>query len=219
MTKNTLRAALLVAAPLLLQACATKGYVKEHIATSRFQSDSAYSAALASGLATERDARVAGDSENASRIATLRTDLDSMRTQFSARIAVVEDGIRFALPVTFAFDDATVSAQNTALLERFAAVAKKYYPTSQITVEGFADPAGSARYNLALSRKRADNVKSQLTSLGVDGTQLRTVGYGETRLITPGAVRADRGAEANRRVVFVIETGAAEAAMVASAMP
>ena len=174
---------------------------------------SAYSAALA----TERDARVSGDNENAARIAALRTDLDSMRTQFNARIAVVEDGIRFALPVTFAFDDANVSGNNTALLERFATVAKKYYPDSKITVEGFADPAGSARYNLALSQRRADNVKAQLSNLGVASTQVRAVGYGKTRLIAPGATHSEPGAEQNRRVVFVIETGAAEAGMVASA--
>ena len=209
---NTLRVAMLAAAPLLLQACATKGYVRDHIAASRLQSDSAY----ASALATERDARISGDTENASRIAALRTDLDSMRTQFNARIAVVEDGIRFALPVTFAFDDASVSANNAALLQRFATVAKKYYPDSKITVEGFADPAGSARYNLALSQKRADNVKAQLSSLGVNSSQVRAVGYGKTRLIAPGATHSEPGAEQNRRVVFVIETGAAEAGMVAS---
>lgn len=209
---HSLRAAMLAAAPLLLQACATKGYVRDHIASSRLQSDSAY----ASALATERDARMSGDTENASRIAALRTDLDSMRTQFNARIAVVEDGIRFALPVTFAFDDASVTGNNTALLERFATVAKKYYPDSKITVEGFADPAGSARYNLALSQKRADNVKAQLSSLGVNASQVRAVGYGKTRLIAPGATHSEPGAMQNRRVVFVIETGAAEAGMVAS---
>lgn len=206
----SVRAAMIVASPFLLQACATKGYVKEHIATSRLQSDSAYSSALS----TERDARVSGDSENAMRIVALRNDLDSMRTQFNARIAVVEDGIRFALPVTFAYDDATVTANNAALLERFAMVAKKYYPTSQVTVEGFADPAGSARYNLGLSQRRADNVKAQLSSLGL--SQVKAVGYGKTRLIAPGATRSEPGAEQNRRVVFVIETGAAEAATVAS---
>lgn len=210
--RHTVRAAMLVAAPLLLQACATKGFVREQVATSRMQSDSAYSSALA----TERDARISGDSENATRISALRTDLDSMRTQFNARIAVVEDGIRFALPVTFAYDDATVNETNAALLQRFASVAKKYYPESVITVEGFADPAGSARYNLALSQRRANNVKQQLTSLGVNSTQLRTVGYGETRLISPGATNAEPGAERNRRVVFVIETGAVEAATIAS---
>jgi outer membrane protein OmpA-like peptidoglycan-associated protein len=198
---------LLSAAPLLLQGCATKGFVREQVSAVRLESDSA--------LARERAERVQGDNENAARIAALRTDLDSMRTQFGAKIAVIEDGIRFAMPVTFAFDDATVTDANRPLLERFARVAQHYYPGSTITVEGFADPAGSARYNVALSQRRADNVSRTLSSLGVAPTQLRTVGYGKTRLVTPGAAKDDPGAEKNRRVVFVIETGTAEANAIA----
>jgi peptidoglycan-associated lipoprotein len=211
-SRQILRAALFVAAPLALQACATKGYVREHIATAQLQSDSALNVAIS----TERAARTQGDSDNAARITALRSDLDSMRVQFNAKIAVVEDGIRFIVPVTFGYDDANVPDKDKAVLERFAKVSQKYYPGSQITVEGFADPAGSTKYNLGLSKRRADNVGQQLATLGVPQGQLRTIGYGESRLITPGAKKDDPGAEKNRRVVFVIETGAAEAATVAS---
>lgn len=206
--RQVLRAVLFVAAPLAVQACATKGFVREQIAATRAQSDSA--------LAYERTARVQADNEQAARLASLRADLDSLRTQFGTKIAVIEDGIRFLMPVTFAFDDATVTSADRPQLERFARVAQRHYPGATITVEGFADPAGSDRYNLALSRRRADNVGLTLASLGLPSTQLRTVGYGETRLVAPGATHNEPGAERNRRVVFVIETGAAEAAMVAS---
>ena len=207
MTRPSLRAAMFLAAPLLLQACATKGFVREQVATSRLQTDSA--------LAVERDARMQGDNELANRIASLRADLDSMRTQFGAKIAILEDGIRFAVPVTFAYNDANVAQRDQAVLQRFARVSQKYYPGSKITIEGFADPAGSDSYNRVLSQRRADNVTSQLASLGVPRGSLRAVGYGETRQIAPGAVRDEPGAVRNRRVVFVIETGAAEAGMVA----
>jgi peptidoglycan-associated lipoprotein len=206
--RKILRAALFVAAPFAAQACATKGFVREQIAATRLYSDSA--------VASERAARIQADDEQRARIAALRTDLESMRTQFGAKIAVIEDGIRFAMPVTFAFDDATVTSTDRPQLERFARVAQRYYPSSKITVEGFADPAGSDRYNRALSRRRADNVGQTLESLGVPSSQLRMVGYGETRLIAPGATHNEPGAQRNRRVVFVIETGAAEAGMVAS---
>jgi hypothetical protein len=36
--------------------------------------------------------------------------------------------------------------------------------------------------------------------------ELNAIGYGETRLVTPGASHDQPGAELNRRVVFVIET-------------
>ena len=199
------RVALVLISAAGLQACATKGFVRKEVAVSR--------AAMDSALVAERDARVAGDADLAARVAALRTDLDSLRTQFGARIAMLEDGIRFAMPVTFAFDDASVNADARPLLERFARVANKYYPASTITVEGFADPAGSQSYNLALSRARAENVARELQSLGLTGNPLRTIGYGEVRQVAPGAQKDDPGAQANRRVVFVIENAGPEASI------
>lgn len=196
------RAALVLLSAAGLQACATKGYVRNQVAVSR--------AAMDSALVAERDARVSGDAELSARIAALRTDLDSLRSQYGARIALLEDGIRFAMPVTFAFDDATVNAEARPMLERFARVVNRYYPTSTITVEGFADPAGSQSYNLALSRMRAENVASTLQAVGLTSNPLRTIGFGEVRLVTPGAEKDDPGAQANRRVVFVIENAGPE---------
>jgi len=199
------RTALVLVAPLTFQACATKGFVRNEVATVRVASDSA--------LAAERQARIDADAELATRIAALRTDLDGLRKEFGAKIAATEGALKFAMPVTFAFDDATVTEQARPMLERFARVAKSYYPTSTITIEGFADPAGSEQYNLQLSRERAENVQRALASLGLDGNPLRVVGYGESRQVNRGAEKNDPGAQANRRVVFVIESAGSEAAI------
>lgn len=201
------RAALVVAAPFVLQACATKGFVRNQVSSERSRADSL--------VATERSQRVAGDSANAARIDALRTDLDSMRKEFGAKIAMVEDGLRFAMPVNFAFDDASIREQDKPMLDRFARVAQKYYPGSVITVEGYADPAGSMRYNLGLSQRRANAVKDALSQLGLAGDQVKAYGYGKSRLVVPGAAKDQPGAEKNRRVVFVIESGAADAGAVA----
>lgn len=162
--------------------------------------------AVQGSVASERTARIAADSGLAADITTLRSDLQNLRTEFGARITAMEQGMQFAFPVNFAFDDATVQAENQAALTRFAQVAQKYYPGAMITVEGFADPAGSTRYNQQLSARRAESVKSYLTSQGLDGSLLKTVGYGENRQVVPGASRDAQGAEMNRRVVFVIES-------------
>ena len=135
----------------------------------------------------------------------LRTELQTLRTDFGAKIAAVEAGMQFALPVNFAFNADQLRDEDHAALNKFAQVVQKYYPGSKVTIEGFADPAGSARYNLSLSRRRADAVKAYLASQGVTGNELATVGYGEARLVTPGAWGDKPGAELNRRVVFVIE--------------
>src|SRR5207249_11656176 len=60
--------------------------------------------------------------------------------------------------------------------------------------------------SLDLSRRRAEAVKSFLVAQGVAPQQVKTVGYGKTRLVVPGAWGDRAGAESNRRVVFVVET-------------
>jgi peptidoglycan-associated lipoprotein len=199
------------------------------------------SAALLTGCATqhsvkrvralaenERSDRIAADSAFARQmgalqgdVSQLRTDLTAMRTEFGAKITAMEDGLKFAFPVNFAFNDANVRPEDQAALDRFAAVSQKYYPGAKITVEGFADPAGSARYNIDLSKRRAESVSGYLTGKGVPNDVLRTVGYGKTRLVVPGAAADAPGAEQNRRVVFVIESKgeAAPANQTASAAP
>jgi peptidoglycan-associated lipoprotein len=199
-----------LASVTMLQACATKGFVREQVGMVRDT--------LGAQIATERSERVAGDEALRSELAALRTELQSMRTEFGAKITALEDGLRFAFPVNFAFDDASVREQDQAALDRFVQVAQKYYPNATITVEGFADPAGSTAYNRQLSERRASSVKSYLVGKGMGDMQLRTVGYGESRQVNQGAWGEDAGAEANRRVVFVIEhVGNANAVAVAPA--
>ncbi|MDB4884807.1 MAG: OmpA/MotB domain protein [Gemmatimonadetes bacterium] len=176
-------------AMLSLSACATKG-------------------ALRQGLEDERSARIAADNEQRAEIAALRTDLRGLRTEFGARIAEVADGLQFAFPVHFAYDDATVRSADHAALDRFATVVQRHYPGAKITVEGFADPAGSAQYNLALSQRRAEAVRRYVNARGIDPSLVNAVGYGKSRLVRRDAARAMPGAELNRRVVFVVETPA-----------
>ena len=181
-------------------ACATKGALRRGMAEQR------------AALETERIARLAGDSANSADVQMLRTDIEalrrdlqSLRTEFGAKIAQVENGLEFAFPVNFAFDDATVREQDVAALDRFSDVVQKYYGGAKITVEGFADPAGSDAYNRALSQRRADAVRAYLAQRGLS-QEVQAVGYGETRPVVPGAERDAPGAEMNRRVVFVVES-------------
>ena len=196
-----MRTLTLCAAGLLsLSACATKGALRKGLE------------AQTAALESERAARTAADEANKAELkaelATLRTDLQGLRTEFGAKITEVSEGMKFAFPVHFAFNDATVRETDVAALDRFASVVTKHYPGAKVTVEGFADPAGTARYNLALSKRRAEAVKNHIASKGVDGSLVEAVGYGKTRLVNRGASGDQPGAELNRRVVFVIETPA-----------
>lgn len=212
--KASLRvAAVTVLAAPLMAGCVTKGAFRREMASVR------------SEMATERGQRVAGDSAlrtdvDAVRaeVTSLRGELGALRTEFGAKITAMEEGVQFAFPVNFAYDESGIRAEDRAALDRFARVAQKFYAGSAITVEGFADPAGSQRYNLALSRRRAESVRAYLASQGITAPQLKAVGYGEQRLVAPGASGDEPGAQANRRVVFVVETRGDVSAMTASAL-
>jgi peptidoglycan-associated lipoprotein len=191
-----------------LSACATKGYVNKRVDTV---------------VATERTARETADATLTTDVAALRTDLtalrndlQTLRNEFGARITAMEDQVKFTMPVHFAFDDASVRQEDQAALQRFAQVANKYYNGAAITVEGFADPAGSTRYNAQLSKRRADSVKDFLVAQGLNDGLLKTVGMGESRQVRPGASKDAEGAELNRRVVFVIESPGVGAATTAA---
>lgn len=164
-------------------------------------------------LANEARERAASDSALAQQlgmvrgdVTQLRNDLENMRKEFGAKITAMEDGLHFAMPVNFAYDDANVRTQDQGQLDRFARVAGKYYPGSKITVEGFADPAGTTRYNQELSLRRANSVRAYIVAQGLSTNDIQTVGYGKNRPVVPGASRDMPGAEQNRRVVFVIES-------------
>jgi outer membrane protein OmpA-like peptidoglycan-associated protein len=191
---------LCAASMFTLSACATKGYVNKRV--------DAQAVAQTAALDSERTARVQGDEANKAEIASLRNDLQTLRTEFGAKITEVSQGLQFAFPVHFAFNDATVRTEDAAALDRFANIVSKHYTGAKVTVEGFADPAGSNRYNAALSKQRADAVKAYVSSKGLDASLINSVGYGESRQVNQGAWGDQPGAELNRRVVFVIETPA-----------
>jgi peptidoglycan-associated lipoprotein len=193
-------AALLVAG-LVVSGCATKGALNKAMTEQR------------AALDAERAERVAADERLSADLAQLRTDLQAMRTEFGAKISAVESGLSFALPVHFSFDDANVQSGDRAALDRFAQIVTRHYTGAVVTVEGFADPAGSRTYNQRLSSQRADAVRAYLLTRNITA-QVRSVGYGEDRLVVPNAAKDDAGAELNRRVVFVIESPSARNAQV-----
>ena len=143
-------------------------------------------------------------------LAGLRPLLDSLR---NARVEVqkVDSNAlisRYVVPVHFDFDSAVVREVDIATLGQVAEVIRRAYPNALVTIEGFADPAGNREYNMRLSRRRAEAVKTIMISrFNLPAAQFRTIGYGEQfeRQVAPGARGAAPGAEENRRVTFTID--------------
>ena len=141
-----------------------------------------------------------------SRVDGLEAELGMFREEFDVTVARLETGVRFATPIHFAYDDATIRSSDFELLDRFAEVVGRHFDGALVTIEGFADPAGSQAYNLKLSERRAESVAAYVTTQGgLDESQIRTIGYGESRLVQPGAQGPGEAGLVNRRVAFVID--------------
>jgi peptidoglycan-associated lipoprotein len=74
-----------------------------------------------------------------------------------------------AFTVHFGFDQATITGDSTAALQKLAACLAKA-PARRLQVDGHCDDRGTTQYNLALGKKRAEAVKKYLVDLGVAGT-------------------------------------------------
>ncbi len=57
----------------------------------------------------------------------------------------------------------------------------KPYPQIQIQIEGHADHRGSENYNMTLSKKRIDKVRSEFVNAGISGKRLQSHAYGERK--------------------------------------
>ncbi len=149
------------------------------------------------------------------RVNALEQELAAFRSEYNVSMEKMKGAIKFNVPVHFDFDQAALRETDRPVLDRFASVVEEYYPNAVITVEGFADPAGSRAYNEQLGMRRAEAVRDYLTGNGtITNASFRTVSYGEAadRQVVPGAQGpGDAGLE-NRRVALVIDYSADTAA-------
>lgn len=96
-----------------------------------------------------------------------------------------DDGQPIATTFYFDFDRSELKPRARTLLSGHAAYLRDN-PDVRLTIEGHADERGTREYNLALGERRAASVRSYLQSLGVRGSQLSIVSYGEERPVDPG---------------------------------
>jgi len=88
--------------------------------------------------------------------------------------------------IYFDFDRSEIRADARPVLRANASAINANGEWGVVTVEGHCDERGSEEYNLALGERRANAVSRYLTDLGVPGTRLRTVSFGEARPAVPG---------------------------------
>lgn len=144
------------------------------------------------------------------RVSSLETELQALRNDFNVTMEKAQGMMKFNVPVHFDFDVADLRELDRPVLDRFAEIVGEFYGDALVTVEGFADPAGSEAYNTRLGQRRADAVKQYLTTAGgLQPDQVRAVSYGEAanRQVIPGAHGPGVTGIENRRVALVIDYG------------
>ncbi|MGA7105621.1 MAG: peptidoglycan-associated lipoprotein Pal [Candidatus Deferrimicrobiaceae bacterium] len=103
--------------------------------------------------------------------------------------------------IHFDFDKSFIRKDAKPILQAVAEYLKKN-PDAKVQIEGHCDERGTSEYNIALGQRRADSTKKYLANLGVDGSRLSTISYGEEKPADPGHNEAAWAK--NRRAVFVI---------------
>jgi outer membrane protein OmpA-like peptidoglycan-associated protein len=109
------------------------------------------------------------------------------------------------LPTDLLFDSNswTLRQGATASLQKLGRLIQGN-PQAVFKVEGHSDSFGSDEYNMVLSQRRAETVKSWLVqNMGIDQNRVQAQGFGKTHLIVP-AERSVSEQQLNRRVEIVI---------------
>ena len=142
-------------------------------------------------------------------------DIDACKQAFLDAIAKVEAALVEEAPPAaevaappesylafFDFDKADITSDGMSVVES-AATDAQGTPFRRVVAKGYTDTSGSQDYNLGLSQRRADAVRSALVDFGMQADAIDTEALGEADPLVP---TGDGVPEAqNRRVEIVIE--------------
>ncbi|WP_411172351.1 OmpA family protein [Pseudomonas saxonica] len=105
----------------------------------------------------------------------------------------------------FDFDKANVKSQYMPDINNVADFMKQY-PSTTTTVAGYTDSVGTDAYNLKLSQRRADAVRTALVNQGVASNRVDAVGHGKANPVATNATAEGRAL--NRRVEATVQAEA-----------
>lgn len=100
----------------------------------------------------------------------------------------------------FAFDKSSLTPIAKDTLRSVVALLNAH-PEANVEIQGYTDSVGTARYNQALSVRRAEAVKDYLVAQGISAGRITVRGFGESQPV--GDNRTSEGRAANRRVVII----------------
>ena len=123
-------------------------------------------------------------------------DVPKIKQELKAEINVpiVLDGVVFktgSAEITPISKEILMQAFNT--LDR--------HPEIEVNIQGHTDNVGKHDYNMKLSKRRADAVKTWLVNKGIEPSRITTAGFGPDKPMTSNATPEDK--QKNRRIEFL----------------
>jgi len=103
--------------------------------------------------------------------------------------------------VEFLYAKDVLTSGSKELVDKIIDIAKDDNQT-KIEIAGHTDSDGTKKRNLTLSTKRAVAVKNYMISKGIKESQLKAVGYGESRPLVKNTTKKNK--QKNRRVEFKV---------------
>jgi OOP family OmpA-OmpF porin len=115
--------------------------------------------------------------------------------------ALLEGLILTTNKILFDFGKSIIRSESYYQLEKVAKI-MKYNPSMIIELSAHTDAIGKYSDNLKLSDDRANASRQYLLSKGIDGSRIKSKGYGETTPVASN--KTEDGRQLNRRVEFRI---------------
>ena len=152
--------------------------------------------------AREADNAKAARDQEAQKAARLQAELDALKAKPTDRGLVLTLG-----DVLFDTGKAELNSGAARKLDQLAQFLTEH-SDRRVQIEGFTDSVGTDSYNLDLSQRRADAVRSALRGRGIDADRITTQGFGKEFPVAGNAESGGR--QLNRRVEVTIggENGA-----------
>ncbi len=104
--------------------------------------------------------------------------------------------------IEFETGSSVIRKKSYPVLDKLVALLKEY-PEVKIEIAGHTDSKGNPKFNLDLSRRRAEAVKKYLAEHGITADRLIAKGYGSSKPIADN--NTPEGRKKNRRVEFNIQ--------------
>lgn len=154
------------------------------------------------GCPPDRDGDGINDVEDACPRESGPRDPDPRKNGCPTLVRVTDAQIIILRKIHFEFNKARIMADSSELLGQVAQVLTEHPEIKRVFIEGHTDDKGGADFNLRLSQRRAEAVRTWLVEHGISLDRLEARGFGKARPVTTNAT--EEGRERNRRVEFHI---------------